>query len=276
MRSVCDEIVLLIFPLPSTWEYVSFASADAARTSSPQAPWQDGDTIIITDSPEYQFKYFTALEVNGHNGLIPKYPHNDAREVTGVTVTGSEGAGTDPDTWGSEWVDGTSGTKGVDYDFGTNSGRATIESYTNPTQAFMNNEQSGGKDSDDTNVFTILRNTEKGGLGDVNIFPYAYQDASNDAWISFYYDGNWGVYDGSSSTDSAVTASSLDFLFISLESGDFNFFTQAGHQLNHTTTRTIAKTSSDDWVSRLRAGDGAQSATLECGTVVCGFMTLSP
>jgi hypothetical protein len=80
------------------WSYATLAAAEASGD-----PWQDGDVITITSSPEVQFLYFTALAVSGYSGLIHRYPFDDGTPLVAPTTLESQAQNTDPNSWG--WTD---------------------------------------------------------------------------------------------------------------------------------------------------------------------------
>ena len=107
------------------WEYATLAAAESSGD-----PWVNGDQVTITGGAV--FTYLLALAVSGYSGLIHKYPYDGigtAGTLNASTVAESQDENVDPDTWG--WADNSIGTKGVDYDFDTNSGYARFRDLTN-------------------------------------------------------------------------------------------------------------------------------------------------
>lgn len=94
-----DDIAL------ADWRY---PTVDAAESSGDS--WVNGDIIRITDPhPAVEFVYWSDWAVNGHSGLLPRYPFGDSQEITPTLVQG-EGPGSDPDpdwSWNKSVVGGT-------------------------------------------------------------------------------------------------------------------------------------------------------------------------
>ena len=139
----------VINPYRFGWVYASLAAAEASGD-----PWGDGDTIRINGGAT--FLYYTALETNGHSGLIHKFPYDDTDEISAVALRKSEGPGVDPDSWGGSSWDYSLAitTKGVDYDFDTASSRSRLRKLTNTGRSMIINTDVA---DNDTEMFCIMR-----------------------------------------------------------------------------------------------------------------------
>jgi hypothetical protein len=105
-------------------EYASIAAAEASGD-----PWVDGEEIIITGLGDLSMIYYTALENDGHSGLIHAFPFGDATTHSAASVTCSEAGNTDPDAW-TGFNDTGTGSKGTDYEYDTDSGLARVRTIT--------------------------------------------------------------------------------------------------------------------------------------------------
>ena len=194
------------------WIYLTFPAAEASGD-----PWQDGDTIDISN--QTQWKYYTALDVNGHSGLIHRYRFNDLDEISSLTLRNSEGPDTDPDGW-TGWTDLSTGVKGVDYDFDV------------PDNSRLHKIQIGGTARlDDTNLFTadvegfmIIRDaTAVVTAGDsVAFFFNVYTDASNWKRYELFADqatGNWFTRGLAGSDNSTLDFTVKTDIWIYLKNG---------------------------------------------------------
>jgi hypothetical protein len=131
---------------PGYWEYSSLAVAEASGDS-----WQNGDTVQITSKAT--FLYFTALELNGHSGLIHDDPFDDGGSPSAMTVRENEGEGTDPDTW--DYTDNGSGVKGTDYEHDTDSGYSRMRDILADGRVSLSS--TANVNSADVETFHILR-----------------------------------------------------------------------------------------------------------------------
>lgn len=108
-----------------SWSYASIAAAESSGDA-----WSDGDTITITGLSDLQMVFLSALNVDGHSGLIHKYPFSDAVEAAAASVVTSEPANTDPVASWTSWNDNSVGTITTDYDLDINSSRGRLRNIT--------------------------------------------------------------------------------------------------------------------------------------------------
>jgi hypothetical protein len=161
------------------WIYVDMIAAEASGDA-----WQNDDTVFIREGTQ-RMKYLTAMDINGHSGLIHVDPHMLDEDFTAISVEDSQAEGTDPQTWG--WTLSSAGTEGVDWDADVNSGRARLTAYTNSGAVSLvapYTLQVG-----DTSVFAILDR---------------YSGVNNNGTIGQSFTlqskGAWNIYTSSSSS----------------------------------------------------------------------------
>ena len=158
-----------------SWEYASLAIAEASGDA-----WQDGDDIQITSGA--LFLYYSALDTNGHSGLIHKDPYDDSSVVSAVALRVGEGPGVDPDSWSGPGWDYSLAitTKGVDYDFDASGSRSRIRKLTGGGRAMIVNTS---LNTADTEYFIILRDCSCIELissgSQAWAYAYAHKDSSN-------------------------------------------------------------------------------------------------
>lgn len=105
------------------WEYATLSAAESSGD-----PWVNGDQVTITGGAV--FLYIANAAVSGYSGLLHKEPYGASiTTLSAATVVDSEAEGVDPDSW-TNWTDGGTGTKGVDYEHDTNGGLARIRDLT--------------------------------------------------------------------------------------------------------------------------------------------------
>lgn len=170
------------------WEYNSLSTAEASGDA-----WINGD--VVRCGPSY-FVYLANLASSGHSGLIHKDPFAEGDMVSDGSILSSEAAGTDPDTWGG--FDASTGTKGVDYEFDTNGGKARFRNLTGSGAFAL--QSSGSIAAGGELTFMILdavRVTWSGGTEVFRIILRSYDDASNRNEVDFGIkaSGNWKLSD---------------------------------------------------------------------------------
>ena len=185
---------------PDDWKlYVSLAAAEASGDT-----WVDGDTIYIPPNGAL-YLYKSDLAVDGYSGLIHKYPFGRVEgELTAVTLRGSEGANTDPDTWTDLSVKTGSGTQGVDYELDTDSSLSRMRDLSDA--GYVELSSAHQLTSADTIAFRIITDVDMiqtGGGNDATAFQHnirIYQDAGN------YYELRFSAYGGPNGSNGYVPA----------------------------------------------------------------------
>jgi hypothetical protein len=111
-------------PAGSGWSYATIAAAESSGDT-----WAEGAIITITGLSDLKLIYYSALEVDGHSGLIHAFPFGDAVTHSAAAVMFDEAEGVDPDSW-SGFTDMGTGTKPTDYDYDVDGGLARLRNIT--------------------------------------------------------------------------------------------------------------------------------------------------
>lgn len=157
-------------PTESSWAYATLSAAESSGDA-----WVNGD--IIRCGPSY-FVYLSDLASSGHSGLIHKDPFAEDSTVASGSVSSEEAAGTDPDTWTGSDI--STGTKGVDYEFDTNGGKARFRNITGSGQFGWSSTSAVSITSDITfMIFDAIRVTYTGASEILYLYLRRYEDASN-------------------------------------------------------------------------------------------------
>jgi hypothetical protein len=152
----------------------SYASLSAAESSGDS--WIDGDTVQIVGGATFVYK--SALDTNGHSGLIHADPFDDGTSLDSITLRNNEGPNTDPDSW-TGWNDNNGGSAGVDYEHDVSTYSRMRKLTTDGRAGWLDQTLNTA----DVEYFVIVRDvhldgTQTGGNRGT-IYCTSYQDASN-------------------------------------------------------------------------------------------------
>lgn len=242
------------------WTYASLSAAESSGDG-----WSNGDQINITGGAT--FLYYSALDTNGHSGLIHKNPYNDANVISTVTLRDAEGSGTDPDSWtGTGWDTSLSiTTSGTDFEFDTTGGRSRIRKLTAGGRAMVINTD---YETADTEFFVCLRNakivTTAATEGERAFWMYAYANIDGTdrayAWITVepYDSSYWGVtYDNANIDWSTKSYGTETDLWLYVKDGSAYFWLDD----DSAPMNVITGTGTTQRSTNMGAGLGGQSFT---------------
>lgn len=261
----------------------SFTYDSLAAAESSGDVWSSGDIITANG---VEFVYQSSLTSDGYSGLIHRYPYGTGLGTLSSvdSVEHSEAEGADPDTW-TGFTNASAGTKGVDYDFDVNSGRARFRDLTITGRASLNSTNTVG--TGDTETFLIIdRLTETNTYASTarcSVITIIGYSATLGEKILTRLDargtgvtGNWYVNhtDTSTWTDTGQSKTSEARFFLYMKHGRWAVWVDGGS--SPAATGTVPDPVGTGVLAPFYVqggNDPAPTASLEMGAFVMGYMT---
>jgi hypothetical protein len=250
-------------------EYATIAAAESSGD-----PWVDGEEIIITGLGDLVMIYYTALEVDGHSGLIHAFPFGDATTHSAASVMFSEAEGVDPDSWSGFSDTAPAGTKPTDYDYDVDGGLARMRNITSSGRFRI---EATAPTSAQTFTFAVIdqlsASTELASGIANSMFVTAYDDGTNKHYVNFRVakDLNATTYTIGTDVDTGIAFGSANRIWIYVDDTTVAMWSDTSASPVTTTP------SNSSGPNGLRFVDGnasgGENTTIKCGYFVNASLT---